>query len=57
MSAKRGVPPQKNAQFDDATKEMGEVISSRPGPTPAACAAPCSAAVPLEKATAWRAPT
>ena len=29
----------------------------RPGPSPAAAAAPCRAAVPLEKATAWRAPT
>ncbi len=46
-----------SAQFAEATKLIGVVSISSPGPRPAAAAAPCSAAVPLAKATAWRACT
>ena len=44
-------------QFADATKLVGEVITSSPGPTPASSAARCRPAVPLETAVAWRVPT
>lgn len=36
---------------------MGEVINDIPGPTPAAIAARCNPALPLETATAYLAPT
>ena len=39
-----------------AANVIGVVIASSPGPSPAATAAPCSAAVPELNATAWRAP-
>ena len=57
ISAKTGLPPQYAAQFALARKVMGEVITSSPGPTPKAAMSRCSAAVPLQQATACRAPT
>ena len=44
------------AQFALATNDSGEVSTRSPGPMPAAESAPCSAAVPLAKATACAAP-
>src|SRR5450759_41759 len=43
-------------QLAVAQKVMGVVIASSPGPSPAANAAPCNAAVPELKLTACRAP-
>ena len=57
MSAKRAVAPRYSAQFVEAANVIGEPMTSSPGPTPAANAAPCRAAVPLEKATQCFAPT
>ena len=39
-------------QFAVATNESGEVSTRSPGPMPAVASVPCSAAVPLENATA-----
>ena len=47
MSAKTGRAPTNSAQLAEATKLIGVVSISSPGPSPAAAAAPCSAAVPL----------
>src|SRR5713101_1707003 len=44
-------------QLEVAQNVMGVVIASSPGPSPAANAAPCKAAVPELKLTACRAPT
>ena len=44
-------------RFNDATKEMGLVINLDSEDVPAASAARCNAAVPLETATAYLAPT
>src|ERR1700728_136646 len=44
-------------QFAVAQKVIGVVMASSPGPKPAANAAPCNAAVPELKLTAYRAPT
>ena len=57
MSTKRGCAPRYTPQFVDAAKVMGEEAISSPGSMPAANAAACSAAVPDENATQWRAPT
>src|SRR5271169_310128 len=43
-------------QLAVAQKVMGVVIASSPGPSPAANVAPCNAAVPELKLTAYRAP-
>ncbi len=52
MSAKRGSAPTYSAALAVATKVIGVVRTSSPGPSPAAAIAPWSAAVPDEKATA-----
>ena len=57
MSAKTGVPPQYSTQLADAANVIGVVITSSPGPIPAAWHAACSAAVSFEMATAYFAPT
>src|ERR1700733_15534069 len=56
-SAKTGRAPWYSTQFAVAAKVSGEVIASSPGFNPAANAAPCRAAVPELKATAYFAPT
>ena len=56
MSANTGLAPQYRAQLALAAKVMGLVITSSPGPIPAASAAICSAAVPLLTATQYLAP-
>src|ERR1700682_3782834 len=56
-SANTGVAPWYKMQLAVAQKVMGVVIASSPGPSPAANAAPCNAAVPELKLTACRAPT
>ena len=56
MSAKRTSAPVYRTQLAVAAKVIGVVTASSPGPRPAAAAAPWRAAVPDEKATAWRAP-
>ncbi len=45
------------AQFAEATNEYGDVITSSPGPTPAATHSMCRPAVPLDTAAAYGAPT
>src|SRR6266853_5910873 len=55
-SANTGVAPWYKIQLADAQKVMGVVIAISPGPSPAANAAPCSAAVPELKLIAYRAP-
>src|SRR5208282_5028407 len=55
-SAKIGVAPWYKMQLAVAQKVMGVVIASSPGPSPAAKAAPCNAAVPELKLTACLAP-
>ncbi len=45
------------AQFAEATNEYGEVMTSSPGPSPAATHRRWSPAVPLETAAAYGAPT
>src|ERR1017187_1643050 len=56
-SANTGVAPWYKMQLAVAQKVRGVVIASSPGPSPAANAAPCKAAVPELKLTACRAPT
>src|ERR1017187_7736441 len=56
-SANTGVAPWYKMQLAVAQKVMGVVIASSPGASPAANAAPCKAAVPELKLTAYRAPT
>src|SRR5580658_1727650 len=56
-SANTGVAPWYKMQLAVAQKVRGVVIASSPGPSPAAKAAPCNAAVPELKLTACRAPT
>ena len=51
-SAKTGVAPSKRKQFADAANEIGDVIASSPGPSPALRASRWSPAVPLDRATA-----
>src|ERR1039458_5869112 len=55
-SANTGVAPWYKMLLAVAQKVMGVVIASSPGPSPAANAAPCNAAVPELKLTACRAP-
>ena len=55
-SANRTSAPAYRTAFAVATNVIGVVTASSPGPRPAATVAPWSAAVPEEKATAWRAP-
>ena len=56
MSAKTGFAPANAMQFADERNVIGEVIASSPGPSPAASAAMCSAAVPFATATQYVAP-
>src|SRR5438093_364464 len=56
MSTKAGVAPTYSAQFALAANDKGDVTTTSPGPSSAETAAPCNAAVPLEKATAYCAP-
>ena len=56
ISAKTGLAPQYKMQFALAAKVSGVVITSSPGPIPAARQAQCNAAVPLLTATAYLAP-
>ena len=49
-SAKTGVAPSKMKQFALEAKEIGEVIASSPGPSPAIRQSRCRPAVPLETA-------
>src|SRR5271165_602306 len=56
-SANTGVAPWYKTQLAVAQNVIGEVMASSPGPRPAANAAPCSAAVPELKLTAYRAST
>ena len=56
ISAKTGFAPQYRAQFADAAKVIGVVITSSPSVTPAAIAAICNAAVPLLHTAAYFAP-
>ncbi|MGA7930416.1 MAG: hypothetical protein WCA20_31025 [Candidatus Sulfotelmatobacter sp.] len=56
MSAKTGVAPWYSTQFGVAANVMGLVMASSPGLSPAAKAAPCNAAVPELKLTAYLAP-
>src|ERR671919_39049 len=51
------MPPSPAATFFVAGQVIGVVITSSPGPTPAATSDRCMAAVPDESATACRAPT
>ena len=52
MSTNTGVAPTYTAALALAANDSGEVATTSPGPSPAANAAACNAAVPLEKATA-----
>src|SRR4029077_14901427 len=56
-SANTGVAPWYKMQLAVAQKVMGVVIASSPGPSQAANAAPCNAAVPELKLIAYFAPT
>ena len=56
MSANTGIPPQYNMQLALAAKVIAVVITSSPGPIPAAIHAQCKAAVQLLTATACLAP-
>src|ERR1700687_4231270 len=56
-STNTGVAPWYKMQLAVAQKVMGVVIASSPGPSPAANAAPCNAAVPELKLTPYFAPT
>ncbi len=53
MSAKAGSAPRYTLQLALAANVRALVSEVSPGPTPAANAAPCRAAVPDENATAW----
>src|ERR1035441_7700420 len=55
-SANTGVAPWYKMQLGVAQKVIGVVSASSPGSSPAANAAPCSAAVPELKLTACRTP-
>ena len=55
--SKYSVPPQYSTQFADAANVSGVVITSSPGPIPAAKQAAWRADVPFEMATAYFAPT
>src|SRR3954470_12286764 len=55
-SAKTGAAPSKMKQFALEANEIGEVIASSPGPSPAIRASRCSPAVPLETAATYGAP-
>ena len=57
MSANWGVAPTYKAQLALATNVLGVVMTLSPGPTLAARQARCNAAVPLDTATAYFAPT
>ena len=57
MSAKTGMPPRYSTALAEAAKVSGEVMTSSPGPIPAAKTAAWSAAVPEFTATACRAST
>ena len=52
MSTNTGLAPTYRMQLAEATKEKGVVMTSCPGPTPAAIIAQCSPAVPDETADA-----
>src|ERR687892_802311 len=56
-SQNTGVAPSYRRQFADATKLSGEVTTSSPGPQPNALTPRCSAAVPLDTATASPTPS
>ena len=56
-SAKTGVAPARTIAAVEATKEFGGVMTSSPGPIPAAIIPNMSASVPELSATAWRVPT
>src|SRR4051812_10683345 len=55
-SAKTGAAPSKMKQFALDAKEIGEVIASSPGPSPAIRHRRCRPAVPLETAATYGAP-
>src|SRR5438874_4738458 len=55
-SAKTGVAPPKMKQFALEANEIGDVIASSPGPSPAMCASRWRPAVPLETAATYGAP-
>src|SRR5271166_3541850 len=57
ISANTGVAPQYSAAAAVAANVNEGTITSSPGPTPSARYARCRAAVQLESATAWRAPS
>ena len=52
MSANTGIPPSYMKQFALAANEYGDVITSSPGPIPAATHSRCSPVVPEETAAA-----
>ena len=56
-SANTGAAPSRMKQFAVATNEIGDVITSSPGPSPSPWQSRCSPAVPLVTATACGAPT
>ena len=56
-SAKTGRPPQYSTALAVAAKVIGGTMTSSPGARSRAATAAWSAAVPLDNATAWRAPT
>ncbi len=51
-SAKTGVPRSNSTELAEATKEIGVVITSSPGPISAIRTARCRPAVPLDTAAA-----
>src|SRR3989338_9640326 len=56
-STSTGAPPQKRTQLAEAVKVRVGTMTSSPGPMPAAKQAAWRAAVPLETAVAYLAPT
>ena len=57
MSTRPTSAPTYLAQFALAMNVRGDVTTRSPGPSPATDVHACKPAVPLENATAWRAPT